>query len=118
MRGADVDWTPLYVPVASRARVDLPTYAFQHERYWPRPGVGGTGDVHATGLSPAEHPLFGAAVALADMDGYLFTGRLSSRPTRGSRATPSAARSCCPPRPSSNSPCTPGTASAARTWRS
>ncbi|MFD9885551.1 SDR family NAD(P)-dependent oxidoreductase [Streptomyces alboflavus] len=77
VRGADVDWTPLYAPAASRTRVDLPTYAFQHERYWPRPGVGGTGDVHATGLSPAEHPLFGAAVALADMDGYLFTGRLS-----------------------------------------
>ncbi|MFD0417095.1 SDR family NAD(P)-dependent oxidoreductase [Streptomyces sp. NPDC127108] len=77
VRGADVDWTPLYAPVESRDRVDLPTYAFQHERYWPRPAVGGPGDVHATGLSPAEHPLFGAAVALADMDGYLFTGRLS-----------------------------------------
>ncbi|MFD5703209.1 SDR family NAD(P)-dependent oxidoreductase, partial [Streptomyces lasiicapitis] len=77
VRGVDVDWTPLYAPAESRARVDLPTYAFQHQRYWPRPGTGGTGDVHATGLHPAEHPLFGAAVALADMDGYLFTGRLS-----------------------------------------
>ncbi|WP_190120651.1 type I polyketide synthase, partial [Streptomyces flavofungini] len=76
VRGVDVDWSPLYAS-QPRRRVDLPTYAFQHERYWPRPGVGGTGDVHATGLSPAEHPLFGAAVALADMDGYLFTGRLS-----------------------------------------
>nr|BCB17033.1 modular polyketide synthase [Streptomyces nobilis] len=77
VRGVDVDWTPLYAPVESRRRVELPTYAFQHQRYWPRPGTGGTGDVHATGLHPAEHPLFGAAVALADMDGYLFTGRLS-----------------------------------------
>ncbi|WP_282793955.1 type I polyketide synthase [Streptomyces sp. CC224B] len=34
VRGADVDWTPLYAPVASRRRVDLPTYAFQHEHYW------------------------------------------------------------------------------------
>ncbi|WP_190137164.1 type I polyketide synthase, partial [Streptomyces longispororuber] len=34
VRGADVDWTPLYAPVAARRRVDLPTYAFQHEHYW------------------------------------------------------------------------------------
>ncbi|MEI5103161.1 type I polyketide synthase [Streptomyces sp. PmtG] len=77
VRGADVDWTPLYAPVASRRRVALPTYAFQHQRYWPRPAVGGVGDARATGLHPADHPLFGAAVALADLDGYLFTGRLS-----------------------------------------
>ncbi|MEU7688765.1 type I polyketide synthase, partial [Streptomyces spectabilis] len=30
VRGTDVDWTPLYTPVESRRRVDLPTYAFQH----------------------------------------------------------------------------------------
>ncbi|MFE9728841.1 polyketide synthase dehydratase domain-containing protein, partial [Streptomyces sp. NPDC005794] len=77
VRGVEVDWAPLYAPAEARTRVDLPTYAFQHQRYWPRPGVGGTGDVRATGLNPAEHPLFGAAVALADVDGYLFTGRLS-----------------------------------------
>ncbi|GGV50875.1 type I polyketide synthase [Streptomyces spectabilis] len=77
VRGATVDWAPLYAPVESRRRVELPTYAFQHQRYWPRPAVGGVGDARATGLNPADHPLFGAAVALADMDGYLFTGRLS-----------------------------------------
>ncbi|MEU2560356.1 SDR family NAD(P)-dependent oxidoreductase [Streptomyces longispororuber] len=77
VRGVTVDWAPLYAPVACRRRVDLPTYAFQHQRYWPRPAVPGAGDARATGLHPADHPLFGAAVALADMDGYLFTGRLS-----------------------------------------
>ncbi|QCX80416.1 Phenolphthiocerol synthesis polyketide synthase type I Pks15/1 [Streptomyces sp. YIM 121038] len=77
VRGVTVDWAPLYAPVESRRRVELPTYAFQHQRYWPRPAVGGVGDARATGLNPADHPLFGAAVALADMDGYLFTGRLS-----------------------------------------
>ncbi|MFF1700187.1 beta-ketoacyl synthase N-terminal-like domain-containing protein, partial [Streptomyces sp. NPDC058257] len=77
VRGATVDWTPLYAPFENRSRVDLPTYPFQHQRYWPRPAIGGIGDVHASGLHPAEHPLFGAAVALADADGFLFTGRLS-----------------------------------------
>ncbi|WP_190140517.1 type I polyketide synthase, partial [Streptomyces longispororuber] len=77
VRGVAVDWAPLYAPVASRRRVDLPTYAFQRRRYWPRPAVPGAGDARATGLHPADHPLFGAAVALADMDGYLFTGGLS-----------------------------------------
>ncbi|WP_042162968.1 polyketide synthase dehydratase domain-containing protein, partial [Streptomyces sp. NBRC 110035] len=57
-------------------RVALPTYAFHHERYWPRPAAH-TGDVTGAGLRPAEHPLLGAATALAASEGVLFTGRLS-----------------------------------------
>ncbi|WP_262706380.1 type I polyketide synthase, partial [Streptomyces lycopersici] len=34
VRGVPVDWTAL-LPGTSRPRVDLPTYAFQHRRYWP-----------------------------------------------------------------------------------
>ncbi|MER7351366.1 type I polyketide synthase, partial [Streptomyces aurantiacus] len=34
VRGAEIDWAPLYAPVESRRRVDLPTYAFQRDRYW------------------------------------------------------------------------------------
>ncbi|MFH8485215.1 type I polyketide synthase [Streptomyces longisporoflavus] len=34
VRGVEVDWTPLYEPLAARRRVDLPTYAFQRRRYW------------------------------------------------------------------------------------
>ncbi|MFF9898021.1 type I polyketide synthase [Streptomyces longispororuber] len=34
VRGIEVDWAPLYAPVEARRRVDLPTYAFQRERYW------------------------------------------------------------------------------------
>ncbi|EPH42908.1 putative Oleandomycin polyketide synthase, modules 5 and 6 [Streptomyces aurantiacus JA 4570] len=37
VRGVEVDWTPLYAPATPRGRVDLPTYAFQHEHYWLNP---------------------------------------------------------------------------------
>ncbi|MFD0417097.1 type I polyketide synthase [Streptomyces sp. NPDC127108] len=77
VRGAEVDWAPLYAPAEVRRRVDLPTYAFQRRRYWPSAAVGAVGDVSGTGLASAGHPLLGAAVPLAGTDGYLFTGRLS-----------------------------------------
>ncbi|MET8413393.1 SDR family NAD(P)-dependent oxidoreductase, partial [Streptomyces sp. NPDC005195] len=32
-RGVTVDWAPAFTPYAPR-RVELPTYAFQHQRYW------------------------------------------------------------------------------------
>ncbi|MFE9122402.1 type I polyketide synthase [Streptomyces sp. NPDC007172] len=34
VRGVEVDFAPLYAPVESRRRVDLPTYVFQRDRYW------------------------------------------------------------------------------------
>nr|APD71819.1 type I polyketide synthase 6 [Streptomyces sp.] len=76
--GAEIDWTAFFAGTGAR-RVDLPTYAFQHERYWLEPGAGTPGDVGAAGLDPAAHPLLGAAVTLADSDRVLCTGRLSPR---------------------------------------
>ncbi|MFI2612179.1 type I polyketide synthase [Kitasatospora sp. NPDC018619] len=58
--------------------VDLPTYPFQHERYWLEPSSG-TGDVTAAGLDATEHPLLGAALPLAEGDGVVLTGLLSLR---------------------------------------
>ncbi|HEX3779823.1 MAG TPA: type I polyketide synthase, partial [Pseudonocardiaceae bacterium] len=58
-------------------QIDLPTYAFQHEHYWPT-GMRAT-DARGLGQAAAGHPLLGAAVALADSDGVLLTGRLSLR---------------------------------------
>ncbi|WP_437344859.1 SDR family NAD(P)-dependent oxidoreductase [Streptomyces tubercidicus] len=73
VRGATVDWTS---QLQGGRRTDLPTYAFQRRRYWLE-GSAGAGDVTAAGLGSAGHPLLGAAVALPDSDGFLFTGRLS-----------------------------------------
>ncbi|MFF4607979.1 type I polyketide synthase, partial [Streptomyces sp. NPDC001339] len=74
VHGVAVDWSPCFV---GARRIDLPTYAFQTERFWPNWSVMSAGDPDGLGLTAAEHPLLGAAVALADGDGWLFTGRLS-----------------------------------------
>ncbi len=76
--GADVDWARIFANPAYPGvkRVVLPTYAFQRERYWLRTAAG-AGDAAAAGLERAEHPLLGAAVALAGSEGWLFTGRIS-----------------------------------------
>ncbi|MEU4839091.1 SDR family NAD(P)-dependent oxidoreductase [Nocardia testacea] len=72
--GAEVDWRPL--AGAAPGRVPLPTYAFEHRRYWLTPGD--AGDVAASGLDDARHPLLGAAVWLPDTEGVILTGRLST----------------------------------------
>ncbi|WP_328869733.1 SDR family NAD(P)-dependent oxidoreductase [Streptomyces sp. NBC_00287] len=77
VHGTDIDWSAVYVGRAVQ-RVDLPTYAFQHQRYWLESGTG-TADVSGAGLAAADHPLLGAAVSLAADGGLVLTGRLSLR---------------------------------------
>ncbi|MET7575680.1 type I polyketide synthase, partial [Streptomyces sp. NPDC005492] len=48
VQGAAVEWSPLFAGRATR-RVDLPTYAFQRRRYWPR-----TVPQQATGRDPVD----------------------------------------------------------------
>jgi polyketide synthase 12 len=75
VRGGDVDWPALSAAARPR-RVDLPTYAFRREPYWPD-AMRATGDPAHLGIGPTGHPLLAAAVALADSDGALLTGRIA-----------------------------------------
>ncbi|MBL1102703.1 type I polyketide synthase, partial [Streptomyces coffeae] len=74
--GVEVDWTALF-PAEPRPRtVDLPTYAFQHQRFWMA-ASGGFGDLGDLGLDSADHSLLGATVELADGSTHLLTGRIA-----------------------------------------
>ncbi|MFC8131974.1 SDR family NAD(P)-dependent oxidoreductase [Streptomyces sp. NPDC057302] len=77
VRGVRVDWAAYFE--GSGYGVELPTYAFQYQRFWPDTSVRPTTDATGLGLGSADHPLLGTAVALADEDAVLFTGRLSLR---------------------------------------
>ncbi|MFJ6141908.1 SDR family NAD(P)-dependent oxidoreductase, partial [Kitasatospora sp. NPDC092286] len=72
--GVPVDWT---ATGTAGKPIDLPTYAFQHQRYWPQISPSRSGDVTSIGMTEADHPLLGAAVELAGSGELLFTGRLS-----------------------------------------
>ncbi|WP_444545637.1 SDR family NAD(P)-dependent oxidoreductase, partial [Streptomyces parvus] len=72
--GLDPDWAAVLEPWSPR-RVDLPTYAFQRQRYWP--SLGRPADLRTAGLSGAGHPLLGALVSVAGDGGLVLTGRLS-----------------------------------------
>ena len=73
--GATVDWSRL---LDGGRRIDLPTYAFDRQRYWPALALW-TGDAAGLGMAPVQHPLLGASVELAQGEGSLFTSRLSLR---------------------------------------
>ncbi|MFI1677832.1 SDR family NAD(P)-dependent oxidoreductase [Streptomyces sp. NPDC020607] len=74
--GVDVDWSVFFPAGPAPRTVELPTYAFQRERFWLA-GRSVSGDPVGLGLVAAGHPLLGAAVEFADRGGCLLTGRLS-----------------------------------------
>ncbi|WAP54077.1 type I polyketide synthase [Streptomyces sp. S465] len=77
--GVDVDWRAAFPTDPPPRTVDLPTYAFQRERYWLDGHDRRAGDPADLGLVSAGHPLLGAAVELADGSGHVLTGRISAR---------------------------------------
>ena len=79
VHGVPVDWDAYYRTVhgvTGDSNVDLPTYAFQRERFWLQPAAG-VGDVDAAGLTGTDHPLLGAVVVLPGDGGVVCTGRIS-----------------------------------------
>ncbi|MEV0882013.1 type I polyketide synthase, partial [Micromonospora echinofusca] len=76
VHGVTVGWADLLGRAGGR-HLDLPTYAFQHQRYWLEP-AGRWTDVSGAGLGAAGHPLLGAAVSVAGEDMVVLTGRLST----------------------------------------
>ncbi|MFJ7344803.1 type I polyketide synthase [Streptomyces sp. NPDC101110] len=77
IHGAELDWDGVFAGRGAR-RVDLPTYAFQHQHYWLE-GPASAHDAAGLGLVGSEHALLGAAVTPADSDSLLLTGRVSLR---------------------------------------
>ncbi|MFI9764840.1 SDR family NAD(P)-dependent oxidoreductase [Streptomyces sp. NPDC051963] len=74
VQGHQLNWNKV---LGGGTVVPLPTYAFQREPYWsdvPKTN----GDAGSLGLDASAHPWIGAVTQLADGEGHLITGRLSS----------------------------------------
>ncbi|MEV6569187.1 type I polyketide synthase, partial [Streptomyces kronopolitis] len=76
--GVPVDWATLFAGTGAR-QADLPTYAFQHQRYWLQLAHTDATNLGSAGLQAAEHPLLAATMTLADSSSLVFTGRLSAQ---------------------------------------
>jgi acyl transferase domain-containing protein len=80
VQGVDVTWPTLYEGTDAHT-IDLPTYPFQRQHYWATassPSGAGSSDAARFGMTWEEHPLLGGAMPLAESDGLLLAGQISS----------------------------------------
>ncbi|MEU9446875.1 SDR family NAD(P)-dependent oxidoreductase, partial [Streptomyces sp. NPDC048304] len=92
VRGVDLDWPAVLGRPATATGTELPTYAFQHQRYWVETDAASAGGAEALGTAVARHPLLGTVVEVPGDDGtggVVLTGRLSPR-SRGLLGAPTA----------------------------
>ncbi|AGL19227.1 type I polyketide synthase [Actinoplanes sp. N902-109] len=75
VRGVPIAWETL-TPARTPEPAALPTYPFDHQRYWiTMPGTRTSPE--ALGQKSSDHPLLGAVVDLPQTDGLVLTSRLS-----------------------------------------
>ncbi|WP_280454478.1 type I polyketide synthase [Nocardia brasiliensis] len=73
--GLPVRWHDLLADRGGRT-VQLPTYPFEHKRYWLN-SQENSADAASLGVTSAAHPLLGAVVALPDSEEFVCTGMVS-----------------------------------------
>ncbi|HEY3708669.1 MAG TPA: SDR family NAD(P)-dependent oxidoreductase, partial [Amycolatopsis sp.] len=76
VHGVPVDWTAFFAGSRAR-RIDLPTYPFQHERFWPEPGepavAADTDPVDAEFWAAVEREDLGSLASTLDLDDTTIT---------------------------------------------
>ncbi|SOD67898.1 Phosphopantetheine attachment site, partial [Streptomyces zhaozhouensis] len=75
-QGHDITWETTFTHLAPQT-IDLPTYAFQHKRYWID-AVPSSGDPAGLGQHGTDHPMLSTAVVLPASGGTVLTGRLAA----------------------------------------
>ncbi|MHC5909014.1 acyltransferase domain-containing protein, partial [Streptomyces sp. S6] len=76
VHGVAVDWRAVFEGSGAR-RTDLPTYPFQHRRYWPAHAAIPAGALAAAGVGAADHPILRTWITSPETGTVIATGRIS-----------------------------------------